>query len=110
MATKTKQQEKQKEEKGWTYEEKSPRDDLKLQLAGDWQVKVFKVTSGDSGKEYYVHLLYQLSYSPKNKTPIALCTCPQGEYLHTPLVATGQYGSMCKHSIMLVEFLASQED
>lgn len=73
------------------------REDVKLNLPKDWKLEVYEVVSKQSGKKYWVQILYDAN------TTIALCDCPEGKFL-APLEILGLQGR-CKHAQNLVEFL-----
>ncbi len=88
----------------WQYDEKELREDVKLNLPEDWKCRVFKVTSGDSGKTYWVQLLSN-DYAALNvkRMTLSLCNCSEG-YFQLPLSVLG-LKMCCKHASNLLEFL-----
>jgi len=82
----------------WKYEEKDVRDDVKLKLPEEWWLRVFLVTSGDTGKQYLV----QIMGTEKTKT-ICMCNCNYG-LCQIPLSVVG-LGPCCKHAENLLLFL-----
>jgi hypothetical protein len=97
----------------WTYDEKELREDVRLNLPADWACRVFKVTSGDSGKSYWVQVMWNhagplepgtLLRLQRAQKVIILCDCPEGEF-HQPLTVLGFQDFVCKHGKNLLQFL-----
>jgi hypothetical protein len=84
----------------WKYDEKELRDDVKLNLPEGWKLRVFHVTSGDSGKKYWVQILRS---SERSDFVISLCNCDQG-YFQLPLSVLG-LKICCKHAENVLAFL-----
>jgi hypothetical protein len=82
------------------YEEKDLREDVEVNLPDDWKLRVFTVTSPDSGNEYFVQILERIGFGK----PIVLCDCPQGKF-HAPLIIVGLSSFQCKHGTSLLELL-----
>ena len=81
----------------WKVDEKEVRTDVKDNLPNDWELKVFKVTSGDTGKTYWVQALRK-----KAGVTVFLCDCPEGKF-KAPLLVLGLREFMCKHALAVEE-------
>lgn len=81
----------------WKVDEKEVRADVKDNLPNDWDLKVFLVTSGDTGKKYWVQVMTE-----RNTAPVFLCDCPEGKF-KAPLTILGLRDFMCKHSLAVEE-------
>lgn len=101
----------------WQYEEKDLRDDVKLNLPDDVHCRVFEVTSGDTGKKYWVYLIWHHEGPLEPKTILqlqratkihVLCNCPEG-YHHAALTILGLSDFFCKHTKNLLLFLGEKE-
>ena len=94
-----------------TFEKKSVREDVKLNLPEGWDLQVYKVISGDTGKDYWIQILARFtddhSTGVRNEQVIPLCDCPEGKFKQ-PLAVLGLKDFWCKHSKALVEFLKSE--
>jgi len=108
--------------KKWVFEECEPREDVRLALPDGWRLRVFRVTSGDSGDKYWVQILREqdredsttrlqgrrLSDDTGKLMTVVLCDCMQGKFL-APLSILGLgSGELCKHSKQLLAFLKSK--
>jgi len=91
----------------WSYDEKQIRDDVKLNLPDEAKVRVFHVTSGDTGKKYWVQLLRIIDPATGRLSMITMCDCQQG-YFQLPLSVLG-LKICCKHAENLLEFLREKE-
>lgn len=80
------------------------REDVKLNLPDGWKLRVVEVTSGDSGKKYFVQYLS----NKETKQRIVTCQCPQG-YFQIPLTVLGFQESWCKHARDVAFGLGGQE-
>ena len=86
----------------WVFDEKDVRDDVKLNLPDDWKLRVFHVTSGDSGKKYWVQIL--TTRNPlRYESAITLCNCNEG-YFQLPLSVLG-LKKCCKHAERTLDFI-----
>jgi hypothetical protein len=89
----------------WKYEIKELREDVEVNLPDNWTCIVAKVTSGDSGKPYWV----QVMSDKKAPTQVlAVCQCPEG-YFKAPLTMIGLRVFFCKHVVNLLAFLKERE-
>lgn len=86
----------------WSYEELDLRDDVKLALPKGWTVRLFRVTSGDTGKKYHVYRIIG-----NNGVKISTCDCPEG-YFRLPISILG-LGDCCKHFTNLEVFLKERK-
>lgn len=91
--------------KRWAYKEVDVREDIETQLPPDWELKVYKVRSGDSGDSYYVRVLRARNASNQR---VVMCNCWQGQELQ-PLLVLG-IGDPCKHGANLLTFLKETDD
>ena len=93
----------------WRYELVDTRDDVSLALKSTtMSTEVYKVTSGDSGKKYYVQVLsieQEMGRVPSTK--VYLCNCPEGTF-RAPLSVIG-LGPVCKHAKNLAVFLKERK-
>jgi hypothetical protein len=87
--------------KKWEYDEKPIREDVKLNLPDGWKLRVFQVTSGDSGKKYWVQLM------DSAQSQMTFCNCAEG-YFQLPLAVLG-LKACCKHAGNLLKFLEEKE-
>ena len=78
------------------YEECNLRDDVKLHLPEGFKAKVYKVTSGNSGKVYFV----QLEWDKEGNLILSTCQCVAG-YFQILIAGT----PCCKHVKALLEVL-----
>jgi len=90
----------------WKYEEKELREDVRLNLPNHWKCQVFKVTSGDTGKEYWVQIIGSGGH---HLNQIVLCDCPEGKF-HQPLTVLGLKDFICKHGQNLLAFLKDKKN
>lgn len=86
----------------WKYDLVDTRDDVKTEMPDGWKVEVYKVTSGDSGKTYYV----QHVHWGDSKGSYFFCSCPEGIF-RAPIAMTG--GKCCKHAENLKQFLEERK-
>lgn len=93
----------------WQYDERDIRPDVELNLPPDWKLQVFKVTSGDSGKHYWIQVLRQKDWKASRRQTITLCNCPEGQFL-APLVVVGLGEHRCKHATALLAYLEDKEE
>ena len=96
----------------WIFDEKDVRDDVKLNLPDDWKLRVFQVTSGDSGKKYWVQILDKrlLDSESKNKVTssvITMCDCNEGKF-QQPLSVLG-LKICCKHAEETIGYVKSRK-
>lgn len=89
----------------WRYQKCDTRDDVKTGMPDGWKVDVYKVTSGDSGKQYYVQCISSLTMDD-----IYLCNCPEGTF-RAPLgiVGASAPSKICKHAENLAAFLKEKK-
>jgi hypothetical protein len=85
----------------WKYEEVDVRDDVKTALPDGVKLRIFKVTSGDSGKTWYTQILKWQG------TEYYFCNCPEG-WVRAPLEVL-KAGELCKHPTNLVAFLKEKK-
>lgn len=81
----------------WKVDEREVRNDVKDNLPKDREVRVFKVTSGDTGKTYWVQVMLCTK-----AVPIYLCDCPEGKF-KIPLLILGLREFTCKHGLAVEE-------
>lgn len=101
----------------WKYEQLDTREDVITAMPDNWTVRVYKVTSGDSGKKYHVQIVEEIravkllpgAPGSDRKERIYLCNCPEGTF-KAPLSIVGAlpYGP-CKHAQNLAMFLAEKK-
>jgi hypothetical protein len=84
---------------GWQYRDLGVREDVELELPVGYKLYVWEVTSGDSGKKYWVQILNFESF----KRPITMCSCNQGTF-QQPLSILG-LKICCKHAENLLLYL-----
>jgi hypothetical protein len=86
----------------WQYRIADLRDDVKDRLVQQDRLFVAEVTSGDSGKKYWVQINF-----PKIGPPQSICQCQQGFFQWYP----GMYGMgpCCKHAENLIFFLKEKD-
>jgi hypothetical protein len=98
--------------KTWVLDECNVREDVADIISDSWELRVFKVTSPDSGNVYWVQVLRRRGV-PKGKneewdTPAVFCNCPHGLFM-APLqvVLFGPCGldTICKHAKVVWDFL-----
>lgn len=93
----------------WSYSQKDLLDEVKENLPEDYSLLVYKVTSGDTGKEYWVQLMYHASKPGGFHNQIfAMCNCNQGTF-RLPLTVLGMKDFFCKHVTNLLEFIEEQK-
>ena len=104
--------EKDKVKSGWVYDERDLSDRLKIQLSGHMVVRLFYVTSGDSGEKYDTYLAYVKMRSGKIPPVVeGACSCPDGKYYRLPIARWGgRPQEVCKHVTQLAEFLRKSEE
>jgi hypothetical protein len=83
----------------WSYRQAEPTDEVKENLPDGYTFLIYQVTSGDTGKPYWVQLLMV----PNTKTLFAHCNCNKGEF-QWPLATLGIAEHFCKHITNLLEF------
>lgn len=83
----------------WKYDLLETREDVLREMPDGWRVEVYKVTSGDSGKEYFVQ---KVARPGVPRMYFYLCNCREGLF-RIPVAITG--GRCCKHTENLIEFL-----
>lgn len=83
-----------------SYREADLREDVRLHLPEGWKLNVIELTSGSSGKKYWVQVLRDSKRNPK---PVVLCDCPEGKFL-APLVILGLMDP-CKHGKDVLSYL-----
>lgn len=76
----------------WEISERAILRIVRKKLPRMYTARVFKITSGDSGKIYYVQLIHRHHV----KARIALCNCKYG-YFRAPLTLGGYKKEHCKH-------------
>lgn len=86
----------------WTYELVDTREDVRLGMPAGSKVEVYKVTSGDSGKKYYVQRVRIESGE------FYLCQCPEGTF-RAPLGILRVVKDVCKHAGNLAQFLKEKK-
>jgi hypothetical protein len=95
----------------WIFEEKDVRDDVKLNFPDEWKLRVIHVTSGDSGKKYWVQILHKkLAFEneiPKHKLPITMCDCNEGKF-QQPLSVLG-LKICCKHAEYALAYIRERK-
>lgn len=95
----------------WKYEQTVTREDVLTALPDHCTVTVYKVTSGDTGKIYYVQVL-KIRWDFPNKQnasqTVYLCNCPEGTF-RAPLEVVGA-GRGCKHAENLAVFLKERNE
>lgn len=107
---------KMKKEEVWSYRLTEPRDIVLNYLHEGQRLIAAEVTSGDSGKTYWVYLLY--FKPPKHKGQvIGWCDCSDSKHVRLPRLLSGLVanppvvaeGDMCKHAMYLAETLVKSE-
>jgi hypothetical protein len=90
-----------KEHRQSAFDEANVYDHVKMHLPKQYKLRVYKVTSNDSGKEYWIQFLS----SNVDGTRIILCDCPVGKFVQ-PLEVLALAGDLrCKHVKDLLEVL-----
>jgi hypothetical protein len=84
----------------WKLVEKALPKQVKKGLPNTYGARIFEVTSGDSGKVYWVWLIHR-KHQPAR---ITLCDCRDG-YFKAPLSLLGQKEFFCKHIQKVRHFL-----
>jgi hypothetical protein len=88
----------------WSYRKAEPTDEVKENLPDGYDFHIYEVTSGDTGKTYWVQLLMD----KKTKTTFAHCNCNKGSFLW-PLATLGIAQHFCKHIQELIAFRKNSE-
>lgn len=89
----------------WQYEKCAP---LNVALPDGWKVEVWRVTSGDTGKAYYVQVLT----GAHGTTPVEstyICNCKDAMIHGQNLVAIARESYGCKHSENLHKYLEERK-
>lgn len=89
----------------WIFDEKDVRPDVQLYLPDDWKLRVFHVTSGDSGKKYWVQILH--NEGSDHFRDITLCDCSEGKF-QQPLSVLG-LKVCCKHAGETLDFIKNKK-
>lgn len=76
------------------------KDEVKLLLPEGYEVKVFKATSGDTGKEYFIQVL-----SCEHGPTILLCDCYAGKFVQPAEILGLGKDLRCKHVRDLLEVI-----
>ena len=88
----------------WSYRKAEPTDEVRENLPDGYTFLIYEVTSGDTGKSYWVQLLYHEEQSGRvPSTVFAHCNCNKGEF-QWPLATLGIKEHFCKHITNLLEF------
>ena len=111
-------------DKEWSYRKAEVRPEIEAGLPEGWKLKVYHVTSGDSGKKYWVQILthtYTKTKIGSDDAPVGtktysyklyLCDCNEGRF-HAPewianFVTGTSQGEPCKHGKFILEALKSE--
>ena len=86
----------------WCYNKLEVRPDILEALPEGYTAEVYKVRSGDSGKDYHVQILH----GPHLKDCV-LCNCNSG-YFNAMLTVLGLSDFHCKHVKNLFGFLGEK--
>jgi len=91
----------------WRYEPAEIREDVEGQLPDNVKLHVYKVTSGDSGKKYYVQRLEIWTRNHDEPQVIYLCNC-ENALGALPLAILG-VRDPCKHAENLKAYLQERK-
>ena len=92
--------------KTWVLDECNVREDVANALPDGWKLRVFKVTSPDSGNVYWVQAINEPD-APVGSDSM-FCNCPHGLFLsplQTVIRPSNNLDLICKHANVVMDFL-----